>query len=311
MARPKPVKVLYIAGWGRSGSTLLDLVLGQIHGFTSVGELRYVWDRGLLDNDLCGCGAPFRECAFWQAVFDAAFGGFDGVDAREMLRLRSDVDLARYDGWLLIGGPRHNGLRRRAEPYRAAMAQLLRAIHDVSGCGVIVDSSKTPCHGAVLLALANVELYVLHLVRDARAVAFSWRRQRRVNDRATEFAQHSLRRSALMWLVENAAAHRFEGAAAGYCLMRYEDFVAEAKTQVLRAVRMIGPQEPDLSFIGSASVTLRARHGISGNPAKFITGEVSLRRDDDWHVAMTAAQKNFISLITAPLLLRYAYHLRG
>jgi len=34
-------KVLYIAGWGRSGSTILDNVLGQLDGCFSTGELNY------------------------------------------------------------------------------------------------------------------------------------------------------------------------------------------------------------------------------------------------------------------------------
>ena len=33
-------KVLFIGGYGRSGSTLLDRLLGQIDGFVSVGEVR-------------------------------------------------------------------------------------------------------------------------------------------------------------------------------------------------------------------------------------------------------------------------------
>ena len=45
-----PTTVLYVAGAGRSGSTLLDNLLGQIPGFFSAGELRYVWERGLIDG---------------------------------------------------------------------------------------------------------------------------------------------------------------------------------------------------------------------------------------------------------------------
>ena len=41
------VPVLYIGGWGRSGSTLLAHVLAEVPGFVSVGELRYVWQGGL------------------------------------------------------------------------------------------------------------------------------------------------------------------------------------------------------------------------------------------------------------------------
>ena len=44
-SHPSTPQVLYVGGWGRSGSTLLDLALGQIPGFVSVGELRYLWER--------------------------------------------------------------------------------------------------------------------------------------------------------------------------------------------------------------------------------------------------------------------------
>ena len=72
--------VLFIAGPGRSGSTLLDLLLGQIDGFCSTGEMRYIWERGFAQNQLCGCGKPFRECEFWTQVVKEAFGGFENVD---------------------------------------------------------------------------------------------------------------------------------------------------------------------------------------------------------------------------------------
>src|SRR6476469_754930 len=61
---PRPAApVLFIAGWGRSGSTLLDRMLGQVPGVFSAGELRDIWDRGVREDRLCGCGQPFHECA--------------------------------------------------------------------------------------------------------------------------------------------------------------------------------------------------------------------------------------------------------
>ncbi|MGH9058576.1 MAG: hypothetical protein ACRDZY_03535, partial [Acidimicrobiales bacterium] len=68
------VKVLYIAGWGRSGTTILDSVLAQLHGFCSVGELRWLWDRGLTEGWPCGCGAKVAVCEFWKQAVDLAFG---------------------------------------------------------------------------------------------------------------------------------------------------------------------------------------------------------------------------------------------
>ena len=59
------VPVLFIACAGRSGSTLLDRVIGMQDDFFSAGELRFIWERSFGENQLCGCGAPFDECAFW------------------------------------------------------------------------------------------------------------------------------------------------------------------------------------------------------------------------------------------------------
>src|SRR5690349_2184383 len=68
------IPVLFIAGAARSGSTLLDRVIGMHEGFCSSGELTFIWQRSYRENQLCGCGVPFHECEFWREVSDTAFG---------------------------------------------------------------------------------------------------------------------------------------------------------------------------------------------------------------------------------------------
>ena len=76
------VKVLYIAGSGRSGSTILDRILGQLDGFFSVGELCNLWDRGLLAHRKCGCGVPVDQCPTWTGILATGFGRqLDQADA--------------------------------------------------------------------------------------------------------------------------------------------------------------------------------------------------------------------------------------
>src|SRR2546423_2884961 len=67
--------VAYIGGAGRSGSTILALALGQLPGFVAAGGVRNLSERGLQGNYLCGCGAHFPECTFWDQVGREAFGG--------------------------------------------------------------------------------------------------------------------------------------------------------------------------------------------------------------------------------------------
>ena len=61
-------KIILIAGHSRSGSTLLDRLLGEMDGFVTVGELRCLWIRGLIDDQLCGCGAAFQSCEHWRGI---------------------------------------------------------------------------------------------------------------------------------------------------------------------------------------------------------------------------------------------------
>ena len=61
-------KVLYIGGYSRSGSTLLDRMVGQIPAHRSTGELGYITTHSLQENRLCGCGARFLDCPFWTRV---------------------------------------------------------------------------------------------------------------------------------------------------------------------------------------------------------------------------------------------------
>ena len=78
-----PTRVLFISGWGRSGSTLLDRMLSSSLGFFASGELREVWWRGVQENRQCGCGVGFNECPFWRAVGIEAFGGWDHEEDRK------------------------------------------------------------------------------------------------------------------------------------------------------------------------------------------------------------------------------------
>ena len=66
--RTSAVDVLYVGGCQRSGSTLLDRMLGQTQGHISAGEITHLWARGVGANDLCGCGERFADCPFWSEV---------------------------------------------------------------------------------------------------------------------------------------------------------------------------------------------------------------------------------------------------
>jgi hypothetical protein len=131
----------YIAGPGRSGSTLLDITLGQADGFVSVGELRNIWARGFGEDWPCGCGLPVRRCPFWSAVLETAFGSAESVSVEAMRELQGGTVRTRHLP-RLWWACEHGGTASVAS-YADVLSRLYRAI-GLSGRSPVLVSSSTP-----------------------------------------------------------------------------------------------------------------------------------------------------------------------
>lgn len=316
---PKPpdaaIRVLYIGGWGRSGSTLLDLILGQAPGVFSAGEVREIWQSGLVENRPCGCERPFRDCSFWQAVGDAGFGGWDRIPLREILRLRYSLDRA----WSFPALPlRHlvNRLGAQIQAYTGTLQRLYAAMAEVSGARVIVDSSNLPSHAFLLRTMPGIDLRVIHLVRDSRAVAYSW--SKHVEKRKAEGPSASLPRydpsaSSLRWLMYNGLTQTLRPLHVPYAFARYEDLVGAPRDEVGRLLQHAGltgsAAEP--GYIDGQTVRLKPNHTAEGNPMRFVTGELELRADQAWRRQMPRRDRRVVTALTLPLLAAYGYRENG
>lgn len=305
------VKLLYVAGWGRSGSTILGRILGQVDDFFQVGELRYIWDRGVIENRLCSCGVPFGECGVWQEIMLQAFED-DHLDARRMVGLRERELRTRH---LLT--PAVNTLKSRVtrmEDYPSTLEKLYRAVRDVRQSRVIVDTSKFPSYGYVLQHTPGIELYVLHLVRDPRAVAYSWasRRKPRMDHRDGSnnvMTPHGPVESSLVWnawnlAIENTWRHNPER----YMRLRYEDFVESPRTSVQGILRFLG-EEAESPFLDEREIVMEVPHTFSGNPDRFQNGTMTIKPDDKWLRNMSGVRRAMVTALTGPGLLRYGYPL--
>ncbi len=305
------IPVLYIAGTGRCGSTLLANVIGQVDGFFHVGELWHLWDDGLVANFPCGCGRPFRECPFWGEVLDRAFGNPRRIDPQEMIDGRQRSTRMRHFP-LLANGAGQRLLKRRAQPFLHHMEKTYRAIHKVTGGKIIVDSSKGPTYAFLLGLMPGIELSLVHLVRDPRGVAFSSRRKKFRPETRAYFEPTGPAKSALVWLVWNLAIARLgKGKGSRYLRLRYEDFIADAPGSLRQVTQMVGRSSTDLSFLGPGEVRLESHHTVSGNPSRFLTGPVKFHLDDEWRRGWNSRSRGLVTTIARPLLKRYGYAVRS
>lgn len=303
--------LVYIGGAGRSGSTLLERMLAGIPGFWSVGELVFIWERGLKRNDRCGCGARFRDCVFWSQVGDAGFGGWGQVDVDKAAWLRATVD--RHRNLDRISGLRGRGrLEAAMTAYGDLTGRLYQAVREVSGASVIVDSSKSVGYALLLRDLPSFELDLIHLVRHSHGVAYSWSKRVRkpgVGDGNGFMSVHARSWAVGLWIADNllcdAAARRMPRATR----VRYEDLVADPRAELSRILGDLDLPAADrtLSFLGDASAELPASHAIAGNPMRFQQGHVVLRVDNEWRTSMSRPHRAVISAATWPLLKHYGY----
>ncbi|MGP4026721.1 sulfotransferase [Actinomadura sp. 3N407] len=311
-----PVRVLYLGGLGRSGTTLIDRLVGELPGVVSLGEVVHLWERGIAAGETCGCGERFRECPFWTEVGRAAFGGWDAVDLEHFRRLREPVDRIRHIPALSRREP-PGGLRADLDGYVEYYLRLYAAVRDVSGAELLVDSSK---HASLAFCLRwarladRLDLRVLHVVRDSRGVAQSWAKQvRRPEATASSdeewMARWSPGRVALHWNAENGAFGLLARRGVPVENVRYEEFVADPREGLLRIAAFAGltVEETGLSFLDGRTATLSKNHTASGNPMRFKTGPVEVRADDAWRSAMPGLRRGLVTSATLPMLARYGY----
>ena len=303
------MKVLYVVGLGRSGSTILSNSLGQIPGFFSGGELNFIWRHNVLENRLCGCGRPFRECPVWTRVMDQAFGGMDGVDPRAMMRLQNLGTRTRHIPMMLTKGGRRS-LAQRLEKLLLAYGRLYEAIGAVTGSRVIVDSSKEPAHGFAMSMVPGVDFCALHLVRDPRAAAYSWSKKKPQPDTNTRdfMVRFGPAKSSALWDSWNASAGAlWRRAPDRYLRLRYEDFVADPRESFEKILALVGEPDAGPPLVGEREVKLGVSHTVSGNPNRFETGAVELRTDREWISRMKPRDKALVTALTLPLLKHYGY----
>jgi hypothetical protein len=194
-----------------------------------------------------------------------------------------------------------------------AISKLYRAIRAVSGATVIVDGSKFPAYGYILGLVADLDVATVQLVRDPRAVAFSWqRRDKRVlASRAGDVAMFQRRPtvSALDWVLQNVSVD-VVGSLSNRRgrRLRYEDFVAQPAQVTAELVTMIGGGYVADKPSDGEPADLSEVH-IFGNPGRFRTGNVPIKLDDEWRTSMPLTSRLLVTAITSPFLGRYGYRL--
>jgi len=299
------MKVLYIGGWQRSGSTLIGNVLNEQEGFFHAGEICYLWTHKPWDRYRCGCGSVFAECPTWSSIFEEAFGSMAAMESYQPSR-PGGLQLLPH----LVRGTTLN--RPGEAEYLSVLAALYSAIHTVTGCRVVVDSSKFPAHAYLLSRLDEVDLRILHLVRDPRGTAYSWRRVVHradlVGSRSVRMPRFGLVNSTAKWLLWNVEIELLGRRLRRSNLrLRYESFVSDPIYWMRTILAFVDQPDSVSDVFSECTARVGMNHTVVGNPNRTRKGSIEIREDAEWKRQFPMALRIPVVGIAWPLMLRYGY----
>lgn len=307
------VRVVFVTGWMRSGTTLLGELIGACPGSLTVGELTHIW-RAFDREDPCSCGAPVAECRIWGVVAGevlARHGIGTGPNATTSYQEFHQLVFRIMTIW------RVPGLRRlradRPERFPADVARLVEVMRTVfeivgraSGDARIVETSKSPAALLTFRLLPELQIRPVHIARDPRAVALSESRSRKwdgVSDILVPRGR-SVLRSAVYWSVFVPLCHLIGRGQPGYRFLRYEQLAAHPEPTITALAAQLGLTPP--TFLEPGVVQLAESHLIAGNPSRFGGKARRISVDERWRTGLSRSERWLVTVVTAPsrLLLR-------
>lgn len=296
-------RIVYVVGKGRSGSTLLDDLLGTVPGVASLGELRLLWSRGFTPGYRCACGELVADCPVWSGAVVDAIGSTSADALAEVDALQDRVLSWPHVPRLLARGPGDDD-RALGE----VMGRLYASLAERLDAEVLVDSSKWPLPPGAFDVVPGFEAWVLHLVRDPRAVAHSYQRHKG-GDGQPELPRFGALHTSLSWGARNAAAElgRRPVPAERFRRIRYEDLAADPRATLRSLGEWLGIGDADRAFVDDRTVQLGEAHLVGGNPRRLDRGDIEIRPDQEWSGGSTSRSQRLVGALTAPLRGRYGY----
>lgn len=229
---------LMISGSGRSGTTLLSLLLSQDPRVLNVGQLRDVW-AGWAADVPCSCGRGLCSCDLWGKMRDVLFPDLpeQRVDASRKAMRAFMRDAAGREDW--SDSATLADLSERHSAFIDILRRLLEALIEQTGASLVIDSSKSPEIALAFHLTGVVDVFVLNVVRDPRAVACSWAAKNTADVPSMMAAWLERQERLSAWKDGPGLQHR---------RMRYEDFVANPQPMLRDALAWVGETLPDTVF---------------------------------------------------------------
>jgi hypothetical protein len=287
--------VIYIMGLGRSGSSILGIILGNHPDIENVGELKKWPDHHGLPRD-----RELKEynLDFWHKVLMEYQNDSGKMDFRHFKEMQDDVESNDKYIPYLFGYVRH----KKVKLYKDHIRKLLKSIYNISRKTYVVDSSKSICRGIQFYHYKEIPVFIIYIVRDPRGIVWSFRK------RGVEQKQKQIIRTVFDYALLNAAGLSFYlfSDKERVCLLRYEDLVERPDKAMTVLEKFLSIDMRDLVIKIKEGQSFNILYMIDGNRIRK-EENIVIQPDLAWKKQMNLFTRFWIYIVTLPLNLFFRY----
>jgi hypothetical protein len=320
-------KLAYILASSHSGSTLLAMLLGAHPELCTIGEVA-IGNIGNPDGYRCSCGALIKKCPFWRSVDERMLEkGLDfsienpgtnilRVSSPYVKRLlrplhRGRVLEAARDLALSCSGVWRGHLKNTQKRNCA----LLDTLCQITGATTVVDSSKVGIRLKYLLRNREIDVRVVRLIRDGRAVSLTYKDPYNFADAKNpalraggsggdrDREKKNIRDAAYEWRRSNEEAELAVARLKNdrYIEIRYEDLCLSTDLTLKGIYRFLG--------VSSAAVyrdfRAKPQHVIGNGMRLDTTSQIQL--DERWKTSLSEEDRALFDTVAGTLNRKYGY----
>jgi hypothetical protein len=290
--------IIYIAGYGRSGSTLLDIILSQSKYIKSTGALSN-FSEWVLNDRKCACGESLSECVVWSSIIHKFCDrhGESAIEQYELLRKRYESRSSFWKGIFVSPFGRDYNI------YTKYTKSLYDLIFNEFDTAVLVDSSKSSTDSVLraynLSKIDEFDVKYIMLVRDPRGCIYSVINGKgspeRVRKKYPKFIWAL--RAVNGWLQANFYANYSMSQLQkdNVIMVSYEEFISDPLNTIGRLSEFTGVDLSDVNSVIANGKDIVPGHNLGGNRLRF-SKHIKLRLDERWKEELSFFYRYILSV---------------
>lgn len=279
------IKIIYLLGAGRSGTTLMGTILNDHPKILTIGEMHQFLNH-LIDKEECSCGKKLSNCEFWKSIINDI--NFNGVDIKSIQKESNSKESHKNILFLMF----------KSKPdlvYLKFQEHIFNVIYKQQEGQFLLDSSKYIARYLLLKKSSKLDIKAIYIVRDIRGVINSFGKQVQTPKGPIS--------TIIYYMLINFIAQIICAFDKKIIKVKYEDFVNLTSKELNRIYSHVFENEEKVELIPE---TFKMPHIIGGNRMKK-NQEITIESDEKWKSLIPRSKQIFYYFMAAPIMMINRY----